>query len=456
MALMVSISGIRGIIGETLTPETVVMYASAFAEYCGRGPIAVGRDGRISGKAITHLVTSTLIQMGSDVVTLGVVPTPTVALAVEKLGLAGGISVTASHNPMEWNGLKFFAPTGLFLDAEQNEAFWAIARSPGRKYHSWERWGKVDARDDFRQVHLDEILKLSYIDADRLRTRRFRVALDCVNASGGAIVPQLLEKIGCDVAPIHCDVSGIFAHTPEPIPENLGDLAEHVRSTGADIGIAIDPDSDRLVILDEAGRPIGEEYSIASVVDFVLRKEREAGRTGHTVVVNLSTTRAVDDIARSYDATCVRTPVGEINVAKRMTELGALVGGEGSGGIILPAIHTGRDALVGIPLVLQSLLDHGGPVSAWKASLPQYEITKGKIAVGNISPAAILRKMADAYSSKATVNMDDGVKLDFEHSWVHLRASNTEPIIRIIAEAPTSAASSDLVASFTQELQRMI
>ncbi len=455
MSLMVSISGIRGIVGKTLTPETVVKYVSAFAEYCGKGPIAVGRDGRISGRSITHVVSSTLVQMGCDVTTLGVVPTPTVALAVEKLGLAGGISVTASHNPIEWNGLKFFAPTGLFLDADQNREFWKIADRAERHYEPWNSWGAAVPREDFRDIHIEDILALSYLDIRALKRRAFTVALDCVNASGGLIVPDLLRQLGCDVKGIHCDASGVFAHTPEPIPENLGDLSDHVRSSGADIGIAVDPDSDRLVLLDESGRPIGEEYSIAGVTDFVLRKEQEAKRGGHTVVVNLSTTRAVEDIARSRGATCIRTPVGEINVAKKMKEVGAVVGGEGSGGIILPAVHTGRDALVGIALVLQSLLEHGGPVSAWKSSLPSYEITKGKMTVGNAPPADILRSIADAYSERGRVNLDDGVKIDFEDSWVHLRASNTEPIIRIIAEGKTSAISQKLVDTFTNELRTL-
>jgi phosphomannomutase len=446
---MVSISGIRGVVGSTLTPEVIVKYASAYSEYCERGPIAVGRDGRISGPPIVDLVLGALRQMGSDVIDLGVVPTPTVALAVERLGLAGGISVTASHNPMIWNGLKFFSRTGLFLNGDENKAFWAIADRGRFVYRPWDRLGQRIDRPDLRDMHIRAVLDMPVLRPEIIRKRRLRVVVDCVNASGGTVVPELLRELGCDVIELHCDVSGIFAHTPEPIPENLGDLSARVKAEKADVGLAIDPDSDRLVVIDERGEPIGEEYTVTTAVDLVLRREKERGTSGHSVVVNLSTTRAVEDVAKRYGASCLRTPVGEINVAKRMVESGSVIGGEGSGGVIYPAVHAGRDALVGVGLILQAIAEHAGPTSSWRASLPQYAISKGKVDVGKLDARKRLSAIAAEVGSSGRVNTDDGLKIDLPDSWVHLRLSNTEPIIRIIAEAPDSAQADQLVQRYT-------
>lgn len=446
---MVSISGIRGVVGTTLTPEVVVKYAAAYSEYCERGPIALGRDGRISGPPIADLVSAALRHMGSNVIDLGVVPTPTVALAVERLGLAGGISVTASHNPMIWNGLKFFSRTGLFLNGDENRAFWAIADRGRFEYRPWDRLGQRTDRQDVRELHITSVLEMPVLRPEVIRKRRLRVVVDCVNASGGTVVPDLLRKLGCEVIELYCDVSGVFAHTPEPIPENLGDLASRVKAEKADVGLAIDPDSDRLVVIDERGEPIGEEYTVTTAVDLVLRREKERGNTGHTVVVNLSTTRAVEDVASRYGATCLRTAVGEINVAKRMVESGAVIGGEGSGGVIYPAVHAGRDALVGVGLVLQALAEHEGPTSGWKASLPQYAISKGKVDVGNLDARKRLIEIAAGIGPTGRINTDDGLKIDLPDSWVHLRLSNTEPIIRIIAEAPDRARADELVQTYT-------
>jgi phosphomannomutase len=461
---MVSISGIRGIVGSSLTPETVVKYAAAFAEYCNRGTIVIGRDGRISGKSIAHIVSSTLSQMGCDVIAIGVCPTPTVALGVEINKAAGGISITASHNPMLWNGLKFLASTGLFLDADENRAFWALA-TQHPSYPSWEKHGNHISDPGLIDKHIENVLSLPYIDVEKVRQRRFKVVLDCVNAAGGIIVPRLLREFGCDVIEMNCDISGVFSHTPEPIPENLTDLSARVRQEHADIGIAVDPDVDRLALIDEEGEPIGEEYTIASVVKFVLAKEASSKSMSSTsgagilhtdnprVVVNLSTTRAIDDICARYGAELLRTPVGEINVAKKMKEVGAIVGGEGSGGVILPASHIGRDAPVGIGLTLQHLAEFGGTVSELKQSLPQYSITKGKVDLGTLNPDAVLKKLQVKFGSKGKVTTADGLKLDFPDSWVHLRKSNTEPIIRIIAEAPQKNKADELVSAFIGEIQ---
>ncbi|MBI5476984.1 MAG: phosphoglucosamine mutase [Ignavibacteriales bacterium] len=461
MSLMVSISGIRGIIGDTLTPEVIVKYTAAYAEYCGRGKIAIGRDGRITGKVIGNIVSSTLLSMGCNVIALGVVPTPTVALAVEKLGASGGISITASHNPIEWNGLKFFSSTGLFLDEDENKRFWEIANRENFKYVRWNKIGKHNPDEMFIDRHIDEVLKLLYIDTKKIKERRFKIVLDCINAAGGLIVPKMLKQLGCEIIEMNCDASGVFARTPEPIPENLTDVCERVKKEKADIGIVVDPDVDRLVFIDERGEPIGEEYTITSIIKFILEKQkalttftrqRRASNSPLTVVVNLSTTRAVDDVAKSFGASVVRTPVGEINVAGRMKKIGAIVGGEGSGGVILPAVHYGRDAIVGIGLILQQLAEFGGTVSEFKKTLPQYFITKSKIEVSGKDPDQLLNNLKVKYQSVGKINFDDGLKIDFPDSWVHLRKSNTEPIIRIIAEAPTKEKSEQLVKQFQEQL----
>ncbi len=452
MSLMVSISGIRGIVGESLTPEIVIKYASAFAEYCRFGTIVVGRDGRITGTPIYDIVVSTLRQRGCSVVSIGICPTPTVGLAIEQLKAAGGIAVTASHNPMMWNGLKFIGSSGMFLNGEENKKFWSIADRGNFSYVPWDRQGTLQERSDFLDGHIRTILSLPSIDTAKIARRRPKVVIDCVNAAGGAIAPQLLRQLGCEVIEMNCDVSGIFSHTPEPIPENLTDLCERVKREKADVGIAVDPDVDRLVLITEEGKPFVEEYTIVSAAQFVLEAEKKQGRTGHTVVVNLSTTRAVDDVARSYGATVHRTPVGEINVASRMQQLRSVIGGEGSGGVILPEVHLGRDAIVGIALFIQLLVDSGGTASALKAALPQYEIVKEKIELGALQPDAILKKLHEKYSATERTNFDDGLKIDFPSSWVHLRKSNTEPIIRIIAEASTREEAAALTRRFHQEI----
>ena len=449
---MVSISGIRGIVGENLTPDVVAKYTAAFAEYCNRGTVIIGRDGRITGSSIAHIVSSTLLQMGCDVVAIGVCPTPTVALAVEKMNAAGGIAVTASHNPIQWNGMKFFARGGMFLNGDENRKFWQIAEKGNFTFAPWNKQGKHTSDSSQVDDHIKTVLSLPYIHREQIRKRRLNVVVDCVNAAGGVIVPKLLHEFGCNIIEMNCDVSGIFSHTPEPIPENLGDLAERVVAEKADVGIAVDPDVDRLVFIDENGRPFVEEYTIASAVKFVLDAEKKLGRNNHTVVVNLSTTRAVDDIAAEYGAKVFRTPVGEINVASKMKVLHSVVGGEGSGGVILPEVHFGRDAVVGIGLFLQLLVDFGGKTSDLKSSLPQYTIVKDKIGLGSLKPDVILQKIRGKYSKTEKTNTDDGLKIDFASSWVHLRKSNTEPIIRVIAEAKSHNEATALVEKFKKEI----
>lgn len=459
MALMVSISGIRGIVGETLTPPVATTYAEAFARYCGartqgQPTIVVGRDGRVTGAPLADVVIGTLRHAGANVIHLGICPTPTVQLAVEKTGAAGGISITASHNPMEWNGMKFVAPSGMFLDGSENREFWELAEQAPR-YAAWRHVGTQTDDERWIRRHIDDVLSLGYLRPDVVRQRRFKVVLDCVNAAGGVIIPQLLRELGCDVIEMNCDVSGVFQHPPEPIPDNLTDLASRVVAERADLGIAVDPDVDRLVLITEEGKPYSEEYTIASAVKFVLDREvRMEGGPGanRCVVVNLSTTRAVDDIAASYGARVERTPVGEINVAARMKAIDAVIGGEGSGGVILPAVHLGRDAVVGIGLILQLLAESALSLSALKSSLPQYSIAKGKIDIETHSPDVVLRALQERNQAQGRITTSDGLKIDFADSWVHLRKSNTEPIIRVIAEARSAAEASDLVRRFTREI----
>jgi phosphomannomutase len=447
MSLMVSISGVRGIVGESLTPDVIVRFASAFAEYVGKGMIVLGRDGRSTGKTLANVASSTLLAMGRDVTAIGICPTPTVQLAVEKSDAVGGIMITASHNPVEWNGLKFIGSHGMLLDAKESAEFREIVDRPDRHYASWNDIGRHSGNDEFVRRHVEMVLGLAYISTELIRRRRFKVVVDCVNAAGGVIVPQLLRDLGCSVVEMNCDVSGVFAHEPEPIPENLRELGQRVKMEKADLGIAVDPDVDRLVIMNEEGEPFGEEYTIVSVAKLVLEKHAKAGSMAPaSIVVNLSTTRAIDDVAKKHGARVLRTPVGEINVARKMKEVGAIVGGEGSGGVILPDLHYGRDAIVGIGLFLQLLAESGGTVSELRTSLPQYSIVKRKIPFANGTAEDVFRQIGEM--ANADVHTSDGLRIDFPDSWIHIRKSNTEPIVRIIAEAPSRAAAEELALRF--------
>jgi len=457
MALIRSISGLRGTLGDGLTPVSVTRYVEAFAQHVGGGPIVVGRDGRPSGEWIEAIVAGTLQACGVDVWLLGVVPTPTVQLITEKTGAAGGISISASHNPSEWNGLKFLNSDGIFLDREECVAFFAIADKGVREFAPWDAAGHRQFIPGAAERHIEAALSLPFVTLDALRERRFKVVVDAVNASGSEIVPVMLEACGCEVVRLHCDGTGLFPHAPEPLPENLGDLCQAVAEHKADFGVAVDPDADRLVLIDERGEPFGEEYTITQAVEFVLAWERERDILSNLrVVVNLSTTRAVEDVAERYGATVVRTPVGEINVARKMKEIGALIGGEGSGGVILAASHYGRDSLVGLAITLQHLLKRGGTLSELRASLPSYEIVKKKATLPpKVKALPILKKILKDHSEGSTFNGEDGLKLDFEGSWVHMRASNTEPIIRVIAEARTTDEADDLARRYLKITERL-
>jgi phosphomannomutase len=340
----------------------------------------------------------------------------------------------------------------MFLDAEENKELWAIADGDTANRAAWDRLGTFSSDESWLRRHMDSVLAAPYVDPAITRPRALKVVVDCVNGSAGLVVPQLLREFGCRVHEMNCDASGMFAHTPEPVPENLTDLSAAVVANRADLGVAVDPDGDRLVFITETGEPFVEEYTIVAAAKYVLGREARTGRRNATVVTNLSTTRAVDDVAAQFGAAVVRTPVGEINVARKMKELGAVIGGEGSGGVIYPPVHLGRDALAGIPLVLQLLAEHGGTMSDLKATLPIYSISKGKVDVTALDPDRVIDAVRRSLDSGARINTEDGLRIDYPDHWLHLRKSNTEPIVRIIAEARTPAEAQKLVGQYRQRL----
>jgi phosphomannomutase len=449
MSLIVSVSGVRGIVGDTLTPYEIIRFTGAFAKFCSGEKIMVGRDTRIHSEMISKIVIGTLLFMGYEVVDLGICPTPTIQLAVEHSDSDGGVMITASHNPSEWNGLKFLSSEGIFLTPEQHKKFIEIANSDNFNFAKWNKIGKLFNDETFIEQHIERILKIDFIDLEKIRSRNFKVVVDCINGAGSKIVPMLLEKFGCEVIKLNCDGNGIFTHEPEPLPENLTELCETVRKTGADFGIAVDPDADRVVFVTEKGEPFGEEYTIVQAVKIALEKKKSLPEKN--IVVNLSTTKAVDEIAKKYGANVYRSPVGEINVVKKMKETKAIIGGEGSGGVILPDVHYGRDSLVGIALILQNLVEFGGKISEFKDSLPKFEMVKAKINIAGINPDEILKRAIDLFKD-SEINTEDGVRVDFEDAWIHIRKSNTEPILRIISEARTKQDAENLIKKLKMEL----
>jgi phosphomannomutase len=454
--IIVSVSGVRGIAGESLTPQSIIKFTSAFAGYCSKKPgskkIVTGRDGRLHGNVISEIVINTLLLSGFEVIDIGIAPTPTIQLATEHLKAAGGISVTASHNPQEWNGLKFLNPNGTFLDELQVKELITLAGSGKFNYSGIDGIKKVIRDGTWIEKHIDMVLKLPLIQPGIIKKRKFKIVVDAVNSSGSEIIPLLLERLGCGVIELYGDGSGKFPHDPEPLPENLKQLSKAVKNNKADLGIAIDPDADRMVLITDKGEPFIEENSIAAVINFILRSSKKKNKR---VTVNLSTTRAVDDIAGEYGADVFRSPVGEINVVKEMMRNGSVIGGEGSGGIIYPELHYGRDSIAGTALVLQELAEFNGKISEYKDQLPLYHISKTKIK--NVKePDKLLKRINKNYSSMKDVKKitsNDGLKIDFESSWVHLRRSNTEPVIRIIAEAKTKKKALELQDKFKKEIE---
>jgi phosphomannomutase len=447
--LMVSVSGIRGRVGEALTPEVMAGYAAGFGAWAAqrRGEsgghdaaptIVVGRDSRVSGPMFHRAVLAALQSVGCRVMDLGLTTTPTCQLAVEHHHGAGGLMISASHNPIEWNALKFIGPSGQFLSAAEGAEMRAVAERTFPRA-TWDRLGVVEPDDGALERHVEKVLALPMLDVDGLRRRRFTVALDCVRGAGGAVMPRLLERLGCQVAAINLETDGLFPREPEPVAENLGELEALVRRARADVGLAVDPDVDRLALVSDEGRAIGEDYTLALAAKVVLLR-----REG-PVVTNLSTSRIVDDVAGSVGRRVVRAPVGEANVVARMRTERAAVGGEGNGGVILTELHLGRDALVGAALILQLLLESERPLSAVVRDYPRYVIVKDKLERPEASLASVYEALRQAFPD-AAVDTQDGLRLSWPDRWVHVRPSGTEPIVRVIAEAPSGNQAEELIA----------
>ncbi len=453
--LMVSVSGVRGIVGKDLTDDVVSRWAHAFGAWivaAGNGErrsggttVVIGRDARTSGPAFARAAIAGLAAAGCDVIDVGLVPTPTVQLAVEHHRAGGGIVITASHNPIEWNALKFIGPDGIFLDGPDGARVQRLAVETtveGRGRGKGEG-GNLKTDPGAVERHLEAVLKLPAVDVERIRKRKFTVALDAVRGAGGPVMRTLLERLGCTVTGINLETDGQFPRAPEPVPENLGELSALVRRSGADLGIAVDPDVDRLAIVDENGAPIGEDYTLAFAVRTVLGGKRETHSETRVVVCNLSTSLVVEDAAREVGAQVVRTPVGEVHVARAIVRLAAVIGGEGNGGVMYPALHAGRDAPVAAALALELLARTEQTVSELVAAAPRYTIVKAKTPRGPaLEPVylALRQRFADAQ-----VDTQDGLRLAWRDRWLHVRPSNTEPIVRLIAEAPTGAAAQQLV-----------
>jgi phosphomannomutase len=445
--LMVGVSGVRGRVGEALTPEIVATFAAAFGAWASSGGtsvIVVGRDSRVSGPMFTRVVHAALESVGCTVVDIGMASTPTVQLAVEHHHAAGGLAITASHNPIEWNALKFIGPSGLFLSADEGAAMRALLDT-GIPRATWDTLGRVVADPGATQRHIEAVLSLPFLDVAGIRARKFRVALDCCHGAGSTIMPQLLAELGCDVLGIWMDPDGRFHRPPEPVAENLTDLEALVRNSNADVGFATDPDVDRLALVGEDGRAMGEDYTLALAARTVLKH-----RPG-PVVTNLSTSKVVEDVARAFGVPFHFAKVGEVNVALLMRDVGATIGGEGNGGVILPELHLGRDAPLGAALILQLLLEEARPLSALVAERPRYVIVKDKLARPAVSLDAVYAALRGAFP-EAAADTQDGLRLDWPDRWVHLRPSGTEPIVRVIAEGPAEADARQLIAQAREPL----
>ena len=456
MTLIKSISGIRGTIGgrtgDTLNPLDIVKFTTAYAQFIGGKKIVVGRDGRISGLMVRNVVVGTLMGMGYDVIDIGYATTPTTELAVRMAGADGGIIITASHNPRQWNALKLLNSEGEFLTAADGAEVLRMAEAEDFNYADVDHLGSCTIDDTFNQRHIDSVLALKLVDVDAIKARKFRVCVDTINSVGGIILPDLFKALGVDYEILNGECTGDFAHNPEPLEKNLQGIMDKMKQGGFDLGIVVDPDVDRLAFICEDGKMFGEEYTLVSVADYVL---------SHTVgntVSNLSSTRALRDVTEKHGGKYTAAAVGEVNVTTKMKEVGAVIGGEGNGGVIYPESHYGRDALVGIALFLSSLAQKGCKVSELRATFPEYQIAKNRI---DLTPEtdvdAILVKVKEMFAKDATaqVNDIDGVKIDFPDRWVHLRKSNTEPIIRVYSEAQTMEQADELGKQLMQVVYDM-
>lgn len=460
MTLIKSISGFRGTIGgksgDTLNPLDIVKFVSSYATLrrqavkAGANKIVVGRDARISGPMVSKVVCGTLLGLGYDVVDIGLASTPTTELAVIMEKADGGIIITASHNPRQWNALKLLNEHGEFLDKDEAAEVVKVADIGDFSYADVDHLGKYKADSSYNQKHIDLVKSLELVDVEAIRKANFRVALDTVNSVGGVILPELLKQLGVEtVNGLYLEPTGDFKHNPEPLEKNLGDIMSLMSKGGYDVGFVVDPDVDRLALIDERGKMYGEEYTLVTVADYILQN------TPGNTVSNLSSTRALRDVTEKYGCKYTPSAVGEVNVVTKMKEVGAVIGGEGNGGVIYPAAHYGRDALVGIALLLTYFAKLGKRISEIRNMYPHYEMAKNRIDLKEGSnPDAILAKMKEKYQGD-NVTTIDGVKIDFEDKWVHLRKSNTEPIIRVYSEAHTAKEAQDLGERFVKEIESL-
>ena len=456
MTLIKSISGIRGTIGgptgDTLNPLDIVKFTTASAQFIGGKKIVVGRDGRISGQMVRNVVVGTLMGMGYDVIDIGYATTPTTELAVRMSGADGGIIITASHNPRQWNALKLLNREGEFLTAADGAEVLRLAEKEGFNYAEVDKLGSCTIDDTYNKRHIDAVLNLKLVDIEAIKKRKFRVCADTINSVGGIILPDLFRSLGVEFEILNGECTGDFAHNPEPLEKNLHGIMDKMKQGGFDLGIVVDPDVDRLAFICEDGTMFGEEYTLVSVADYVL------SHTPGNTVSNLSSTRALRDVTKQHGGQYTAAAVGEVNVTTKMKEVGAVIGGEGNGGVIYPESHYGRDALVGIALFLSSLAQKGCTASELRRTFPDYQIAKNRI---DLTPEtdvdAILVKVKDMFAKdiSATVNDIDGVKIDFPDRWVHLRKSNTEPIIRVYSEASTMELADDLGKQLMQVVYDM-
>lgn len=463
MTLIKSISGIRGTIGgksgESLTPLDVVKFTAAFAATIISKPdvnkkVVIGRDARPSGKMVSDLVVSTLIGMGLDVIDLGLSTTPTVEIAVPIEAAGGGIILTASHNPIQWNALKLLNEKGEFISGIDGEKLLEIAEKEDFSFAEVKHLGKYHADDSYLQKHIDAILNLSSVNVEAIKSANFKIVVDAVNSSGGFAVPMLLKALGVtEIKELNCEPTGIFAHNPEPLPENLREISGEMKKGDYDLGIVVDPDVDRLALICEDGEPFGEEYTLVAVADYILSINK---KQKNTTVSNLSSTMALKDVTEKHGGAYFSAAVGEVNVVEKMKESGSIIGGEGNGGIIFPELHYGRDALVGIALFLTHLAKFNKPVGFLRKKYPNYFIAKKKIELDQgTNVDLILEKIQKKYS-KYDLDTRDGVKIHFDKEWVHLRKSNTEPIIRIYAESEFETKADNLADKIIQDIKELM
>lgn len=460
MTLIKSISGIRGTIGglqgDNLTPIDVVKYAAAYGKWIKEQRnkkdyrVVVGRDARISGEMVQELLMQTLVGMGIHVIDLGLSTTPTVEMAVTMEHADGGVILTASHNPKQWNALKLLNKDGEFLDASAGQEILDIAEAESVSFADVDNLGKITVNDAYIDLHIDAILELPLVNTKAIKDAKFRIVVDGVNSTGGIAVPLLLQRFGVDTIKLYCEPNGEFPHNPEPLKEHLGDLMKEVTSNKADLGIVVDPDVDRLAFVDENGDMFGEEYTLVAVADYVL------SHTPGSTVSNLSSTRALADVTEKHGETYTASAVGEVNVVTEMKNTKAIIGGEGNGGIIYPTLHYGRDALVGIALFLSHLAEQKMSVSALRASYPSYYMSKKKIDLQpGLDVDGILKQLETTYANEKHSTID-GLKIDFPENWVHLRKSNTEPIIRIYTEASSQEEADSLADRFIKEIEALV